>query len=305
MRRTGVPKHKDVVDPFAQPRDQGEARAASVVRDYWIRNFAPAQIFRQDDVEAGYALIVQQPRGERLITIPALHEADFTFHGNPGSTTEELAAFISQAVSESAASCLRLPLLSRRQALALRRALAMRLPQWRIAAALAAVAPFARKSSLMSAKSNSLRRALARAERDGITVETTALFPNQEIRALHRRRWGDNRDDKFFEMIRTLLEERCAELITARASDGRLVAAQLDILGTGTRHYYYSTSDPERVPGSGTAVLAASWRRFADTGAQRIYSFGRGSEHYKYRYATACRELYELRGFYAPRAGRR
>ena len=94
---------------------------------------------------------------------------------------------------------------------------------------------------------------------------------------------------------------RAAQRSSPRGSrDGSLVAAQLDILGTATRHYYYSVSDTDRAKGCGTAVLGASWTRFAADGRQTMYSFGRGAERYKYQYANGHRSLFELRGFFAP-----
>jgi hypothetical protein len=63
-------------------------------------------------------------------------------------------------------------------------------------------------------------------------------------------------------MLDALLSAGCAELITARSRGGALVAAQLDILGSATRHDYYSVSDTDSVKGCGTAVLGVSWSRF-------------------------------------------
>ncbi len=235
------------------------------------------------------------------MTVPGLQEADFTFHGNPGTDTDRLASFIARALVDSGAAQLRLPLLTRRQANELVARLSALLPAWTLGVALAAVAPMARKEPLEPVVPRSLRVALTRAVNAGLKVDCTTEFPNDEIRAIHSRRWGSNRDDKFFEMLRLLLDERCAELLTARTSDGQLVAAQLDILGSATRHNYYSISDTTRAPRSGTAVLANSWRRFIDTRDQCNYSFGRGAEQYKFIYADACRELFELRGFRVPR----
>jgi len=77
-----------------------------VIREYWIRTSNPPYIFRQDTA-SGYALIVQSVSGERLLTIPGLREADFTFHGNVGVTTDQLADFIVRALTDSAADHLR------------------------------------------------------------------------------------------------------------------------------------------------------------------------------------------------------
>jgi hypothetical protein len=146
-----------------------------------------------------------------------------------------------------------------------------------------------------------LRRAMARAERDGLVFDCTRSIDRQEVEAVHVKRWGPgNRGKSFFLLLEALLSAGCAELITARNRDGALVATQLDIVGTFTRHYYYSVSDTDRVKGCGTSVLGASWTRFAVDGRQTVYSFGRGSERYKYQYANGHQALFELRGFFAP-----
>ncbi len=287
-------------DPFAGARDPLEEGAAACIREHWIRGAAPARIYRQRDDGTGYALVVPATRGERLLTIPGQREADFAFHGEPGTTTAELADFVARSAEAARAELLRLPLLSRRQASTLRRALATRLPDWRLAAAASAVAPLARKRRGGAPEPSSLRRALQRAARAGATIEPALRWPAAEGRALHRERWGDNRDEGFFGMLHELLERRFAEVFVVRAPDGRLAALHFDILGGRTRHYYYSVAAPDRLEGAGTMALAASWRRFAADPRQRLYSFGRGGERYKYRYATGVRELYELRGFYAP-----
>jgi hypothetical protein len=146
-----------------------------------------------------------------------------------------------------------------------------------------------------------LRRAMGRAGRDGLVFDCTRSIDPQEVEALHIKRWGpSNRGKSFFHLLEALLSAGCAELITARNRDGTLVAAQLDLLGTFTRHYYYSISDTDRVKGCGTSVLGVSWSRFLADGRQTAYSFGRGSERYKYQYANGHRTFFELRGFFAP-----
>jgi hypothetical protein len=98
------------------------------------------------------------------------------------------------------------------------------------------------------------------------------------------------------------LDDCGAQLFTARAGDGPLLGAQLDILGARTRHFYYCINDKDALPGVGTAVMGASWSAFLASD-EAEYSFGRGTERYKYRYADCVRTLFELRGFLAPVAG--
>jgi Acetyltransferase (GNAT) domain len=283
-------------DPFLDPRDAGEVAADEVMRTFMLDAAPPAAVYRQDG--SGYALVVPSRLGVRLLTVPAANEADFMFHGNAGVGGERLADFVAAAVTESAADHVRLPLLSEPQAAWLRHRLAARLPNWIWGASLATVAPLAAGTMRQTDR---LRRAMARAERDGLVFDCTRSIDRQEVEAAHVKRWGPgNRGKSFFLLLEALLSAGCAELITARNRGGALVAAQLDIVGTFTRHYYYSVSDTDRVKGCGTSVLGASWTRFAVDGRQTVYSFGRGSERYKYQYANSHRALFELRGFFAP-----
>jgi hypothetical protein len=101
-------------------------------------------------------------------------------------------------------------------------------------------------------------------------------------------------------MLAELTTCGCAEFGTARSETGELIAARLELLGRNTRHAYYTVSDPGQLSGVGTALLGAHWQRFVEDPEVRWYSFGRGAERYKYMYANAVQERYEVRGFYAP-----
>jgi hypothetical protein len=283
-------------DPFLAPRDAGEVAADAVMRTFILDAAPPAVVYRQNG--GSYALVIPSRRGARLLTVPAANEADFTFHGNADADGEQLADFVATAIAESTADHVRLPLLSEAQAAWLRHQLAARLPDWIWSVSLAAVAPLA--VGRMH-KTGQLRNAMARAVDDGLVLDCSRSMNPREVQAVHVKRWGPtNRGSVFFAMLDALLSAGCAELITARSRGGALVAAQLDILGSATRHDYYSVSDTDSVKGCGTAVLGVSWSRFVADGRQTVYSFGRGSERYKYQYANGHQALFELRGFFAP-----
>jgi hypothetical protein len=283
-------------DPFLAPRDAGEVAADAVMRTFILDAAPPAVVYRQNG--GSYALVIPSRRGARLLTVPAANEADFTFHGNADADGEQLADFVATAIAESTADHVRLPLLSEAQAAWLRHQLAARLPDWIWSVSLAAVAPLA--VGRMH-KTGQLRNAMARAVDDGLALDCSRSMNPREVQAVHVKRWGPtNRGSVFFAMLDALLSAGCAELITARSRGGALVAAQLDILGSATRHDYYSVSDTDSVKGCGTAVLGVSWSRFVADGRQTVYSFGRGSERYKYQYANGHQALFELRGFFAP-----
>jgi hypothetical protein len=283
-------------DPFLAPRDPGEASADGVVREFLLRQLKLAKVYRQQGT--GYALIVPQLRGARLLTVPGANEADFMFHGNRGTSGHHLADFIAEAIKDAGADHLRLPLLSEDQAAYLQTCLTTRLPEWLWTTSLSAVIPQAAGSFKEASR---LRRAIRRAERTGLALRCPDRVSAAELEELHARCWGQHsRTRTFFGMLDALCEAGLAEIATARTPDGALLAAQVDILGTGTRHFYHAANDARRVAGCGTAVLGLSWERFTISPTQTVYSFGRGAERYKYQYANCHRTVFDVRGFYAP-----
>lgn len=284
-------------DPFLVPRDVDEAAAEDIIRDHLLKAAPPAEMFRQDGVDDGYALIVPEVRGVRTLTVPGANEADFMYHGNPETTTADLAIFIASAVQRSGVDHLLIPLLTRRQAVHLKEHLGAHFPDWRLDAALTGVSPFSTRKAY---EPSGFRKAMRRAERDGLQVEFTATFPDEEVKTLHEEQWGPNRQASFFAMLGALLSAKVADVAIARTREGQLASARVDILGTQSRHFYYGVSDTTRAPGSGTAALGHCWRRFMASPTQHVFSFGRGAERYKYRYAERVHEWYALRGFYAP-----
>jgi hypothetical protein len=285
-----------MVDPFLGPRDPVEQVANDVMREFKLATDPPAALYRQDG--NGYALIVPCWSGARLLTVPAANEADFLYHGNDGSDGQRILEFISATAEEARADYFKLPLLSQSQAAFLQEKLSKKLPNWSWSISISAVTPLAVE---MFQENKSLLRAMLRIERAGINLAVSKSFDEREMHEFHCRRWGaGNRSKSFFSMLNQLLTTGCAEMITARTSDGALNAAQLDIMGSVVRHAYYAISDTDRTSGVGTAVLGLSWYRYVNSGTQKIYSFGRGTERYKYQYANCRRELFELRGFYTP-----
>ena len=269
------------VDPFLVSRDAGEEAAAGVIREFLLRAAPPAATFRQRGT--GYTLVVPLLAGSRLLTIPASNESDFTFHGNPGSGTSEIADFVANSIA---------------QAFALQGALSSRCPDWRWEPALTSVSPV---SQTLHAHSRRLRRELQLVRRKGLDVDVSPTINPSELGEIHASRWGEgNRSRAFFAMLKELLAAGCSEFIAARNEDGTLVAAQLDIIGTHSRHVYYSVRNRGAVAGVGTAMLGVAAERFHSDGRQHSYSFGRGAERYKYAYADTVRYHYELRGFYVP-----
>jgi len=296
MERTAMPNPEIPADPFAKPRDKTEAEVDRRVREFFLAVAHPSAVYRQHP--GGYALIAPQSSGARALTVPAANEADFMFHGAEGQGVGALARFIVAALAESGADHLKLPLLSAPQAAVLKAELGRRQTDWIWADSLSAVAPtISRKPETLPPN---LRYDVKRAQRVGLRLERSISFEREEVRALHQCRWGEgNRSASFFGMLEMLVKDCNAEYFVARSGSGELLAAQVDIVGGRTRHFYYCVSDKRAFSGVGTAVMAVSWIAFLE-GKETVYSFGRGTERYKYRYADSVRTLFELRGFLAP-----
>lgn len=260
-------------DPFIGPRDLREQFANDVVREHFAKRAPTDAVYRQDG--DGYCLIAQQGSGARGLTVPGANEADFMFHGNPGRSGDELVAFIADSAVRSGVDHLRLPLLSQEQATFLRAGLGRHLPGWIFGEGLASVSPVTRVRP--ATVPDSFRRAMRKAGQAGYSIELSSRFDIAEVVPLHEMRWGKgSRGSSFFEMLSRLLAEGCAEYIVARDHDGTLVGAQIDILGSSTRHFYYCVNNSAVLAGIGTAIMGFSWKRFVEGGGQEIYSFGRG-----------------------------
>jgi hypothetical protein len=283
-------------DPFACPRDAREQHATDVMREFLLSNASPFRVFRMRP--EGYALIVPSQRGARRLTVPGADEADFLFHGEPSTTGAELAEFIAHCIDSAGADHVRLPALPRDQATHLRTLLVSRRPDWQWDVALSAVSPVVVAEFQ---RTRILTGALKHAERTGIRLERAQTFDPQEFATVHAEQWGaHSRSSTFFLMLDRLFRAGCVDIFTARDTNSTLLAAHVDITGLRTRHFYYSVCRSPEGSGAGTALLGMSWNRFRESETEHVYSFGRGTERYKFQYATAVRTLFELRGFFVP-----
>ena len=146
----------------------------------------------------------------------------------------------------------------------------------------------------------SYRRALKKHEGLGYLIEKTMQIP-EGLEVIHKRKWGENRDGNFFRFLRRLAEERVAIDHCLYSPDSQLVGAQLDILLEDRTLFYYCAADTASHPGAGNAILALSLEAHRERMLSQpdlAYSFGRGSELYKYRIANQCRLAYEIIGFF-------
>jgi hypothetical protein len=161
--------------------------------------------------------------------------------------------------------------------------------------AILAVEPLIKKEAGHST-SSSLRRALRKGLVAGFQISSECLSV-PEMTRLHSDRWGANRTSRFFEAMGVFAKEPYCDCISITDSSGNILGQQLDFCISDERRFYYSIANHSEFPGVGTALLAESIRRFLAKPELLVYSFGRGGEHYKYRYANRFRLNHYVLGF--------
>lgn len=277
--------------------DEKERFAWKVMRDSLLEALPDKSTARISGLGADYFLIASSGRGLRTLTIPCEKEADFTFHGGKGALFKDVAVLLADLLNVTKVDELRIPLLSYNQAKCLRGSLSKECKDWIFKFGCYSISPYAEYPN-KKPMPRSLARAIKRAEGNKILLEKCRQFPKSDYRRLHEHMWGQNRNLSFFNMLDDLVTEGAAELITARAQNGELLGGQIDIPCEFSRHYYHSVRSKDIEFGLGTSILAYSWEQYVTHDTQRVYSFGRGGERYKFRYCNGIHEWYELRGFY-------
>jgi len=253
---------------------------------------------RLEDGQEGCSLFLMAPRGVRLITVPGAHERDFRFYGGRGTTIGGYASFVRDAVDATDADHIALPLLSRFTADALVAELSARLPDFRFHANLAAVSPVIAKNTGGNGVRPNLRKILELPHRRGWRVRSLDALPSG-VEELHSSAWGSNRSASFFDMLSFFAAQDFSDAIGVFDRHGDLLALQINLRTSQTYHYYYHARAQD-VDGAGSAVFGLSYERFLNDDRMRSFSFGRGSERYKYRWANQVSEAFEVRGFYVP-----
>jgi len=148
----------------------------------------------------------------------------------------------------------------------------------------------------VQASKQSLKRALRKAVKSGFTI-SSECFSVSEMQSLHEERWGMNRSIAFYEKIKAFAEEPYCDCISMKDASGRLIGQQVDFCFFNQRSFYYSVTNRRTYSGIGTALLSESIQRFYTCPEMKLYSFGRGGENYKYRYAQYVRLNHYVLGF--------
>jgi hypothetical protein len=162
--------------------------------------------------------------------------------------------------------------------------------------AILAVEPLMAKPNIHGKLPRSLQRASRNCLNSGLVI-SSSRYSVEEMAKLHHGRWGGNRPAHFFTAMEEFCRERYCDCISIQDGSQRIVGQQIDFCFADERHYYYSVANHGLIPGIGTMLLAESVRRFLENPDVRTYSFGRGGERYKYRYASGFRLNHYLLAF--------
>jgi hypothetical protein len=253
-----------------------------------------AAVFEWQNIKIGVE--VAGTRGEITVSLAAQDMRDFGLADSlPKEARSSFAEFLAEKIKESGATRLRIGPLGGESFSTLKKLLDPLVPEFLFTDAILSIEPLILKTST-SRLPESLRRALKKAEKSGWIVDTSSFDPI-EMEKIHSARWGKNRSPAFFEALRKFAGDPYGDCITIRDASGRILAQQIDFNLDGQRYYYYAAARHAEFPGIGTVLLAESIRRFLDDPKASLYSFGRGGETYKYRYANRYRRNHYLVGY--------
>jgi len=236
--------------------------------------------------------------GEITLTLLAQEMRDFCrVDSLDDEALQDFACYFAGCLEQCGASRLRIGPLSEDTCQRLEAFLGREAPGYLLCDAVLSVEPLVVKAGGEENKlSTSLKRALREAARDGLEV-SAQTYAVEEMEEVHRQRWGSNRSRKFFEAMAAFATEPYCDCISLVDGRGRILGQQIDFCLSGQRYYYYSANRHAEYPGVGKVLLAESVSRFLADSSIQIYSFGRGGEPYKYRYADQVRLDHYLVGY--------
>jgi hypothetical protein len=230
--------------------------------------------------------------GEIRFTILGSNEKDYNFYSEE-IINEATIEKISTVVYDEKVDNIKIPLLSKKGAIALKKLFEKKMKNFIFKINLNSVTPIIDKR-IFSKKRASYIRQIKKFERKGGEFKKTRES-NKLIKSLHNKRWGRNRSDDFFNYLSYLDKKKLSESFGLFIKN-KLIA-YIQMIATGdTIHYYYSIFD-EKYNGAGSAIICYSIKNYIENENLRFFSFGRGSEWYKHRWSTNLIKNYELRGF--------
>lgn len=242
-------------------------------------------VFECGDIRIG--LVYEGHPGEVTVTLVAQDMRDFCIlHALDDNLLKNFTRFLFEYLKRVKACRMRIGPVDRKTSKRLQKLLQDNGSMFLFEDAVLSVEPLIQKPCDKALRTpTSLRRALRRLPKSDLRISADSL-PPADMRQLHLMRWGDNRSAKFFEAIKAFTDEAYCDCISIKDSLGQVIGQQIDFLYSGKRHFYFAAYDSSQYHGIGTALLAESVNRFIADPTTDIYSFGRGGEQYKYRYAN-------------------
>jgi hypothetical protein len=274
-----------------EPRNAFEAKLIAL-------NLDCADIFTLDHIRIGLETRGADG-GEITLSLVAQDMRDFCLLDFVG--THVLARFAKVLIDRLAAhraTRMRIGPLAAKTAKALKEMLQAQTSNFLFEDCVLSLEPLLDKGRADGASKQSLNRALRKALQAGLSLSAECLSP-LTMQSLYEQRWGKNRSLGFFEMMHAFASEPYCECISLKDASGRIAGQQLDFCFADQRFFYLAVADRSSHQGLGTALLAESIRRFYEAPEMKLYSFGRGGEEYKYRYAQSVRLNHYVMGFRA------
>lgn len=231
------------------------------------------------------------PIGEVGLTLLGGNEKDYNFYPKEIFLKENIEKFF-LFLNENKIDNFKIPLLSLSGARLLKEKFEEVSDKFLIRVNLNSVSPIIDKG-LFSKKASSYMRTVNQFKKIG--GEFKEILFDDLVEELHRKRWGDNRSQGFFNYLKYMNEKGLSRGFGLYL-EGKLVSYIQLIYAGNCVHYYYSIYD-ENVKGAGSAIINYAISVFMNDSNLRYFSFGRGSENYKHRWKTGLIENYELRGF--------
>lgn len=227
--------------------------------------------------------------GEVGLTILGSNEKDYNFYNDFNKYLDEINFILKSNKIDN----IKIPLLSKKGALEIKQKIEKINFNYLFNINLSSVSPIIDKKKFKKNKKSYLRQINKFLDEGFVFNKVNSV--EDSVKKLHFKRWGDNRSNNFFKMLDFMLEKNIAYSYGLYKKN-KLVSYIFLIKTGDTLHYYYSIFD-DRYSGAGSCIILYAIKLFLEDLNLRYFSFGRGSETYKHRWATDIVENYELRGF--------
>lgn len=262
------------------------------IDEFFRANVSESRSLLIDTQDASLSFKVNAEQGEIRFTILGNHEKDYHFFSEE-ITKEPVLEEIRDYLCEKRVDNIKIPLLSEQGAKDLQKQLSKALPNYLFHTNVSSVCLIVDTDEFSKSPQKYTRPIKKYRKRGAEFVEIDSFHPR--IRRLHEKRWGANRSDDFYDYLSYMNENDLSRGV-GLFLDGELISYVQVIVTGDTSHYYYSIYHSDYDSAGSATVNYALQTALEDTNTN-YYSYGRGAEMYKHRWATDMVVNYEVRGF--------